>query len=80
MQIEGLEDAANARTGWSAYIGTTQNHERIVMARHKSGARIEIENAPLDLMRLSVKGERSRMITREDAMGEWLAALEGAEP
>lgn len=80
MQIEELEDAANRLAGWSAYTGLTQNHERIVMARHESGARAEIENAPEGLMRLRVFGEYGRMVSRNDAMGEWLAALEGAEP
>jgi hypothetical protein len=80
MQIEELEDAANKRAGWSAYTGLTQNHERIVMAKHTSGARVEIENAPLNLMRLRVFGEYGCMVNRADAMGEWLAALERATP
>jgi hypothetical protein len=80
MQIEELVDAANKRAGWSAYTGLTQDYERIVIARHESGARVEIENAPLNLMRLRVFGEYGRMVSRDDAMGEWLAALERATP
>lgn len=80
MQIEELEDAANRLAGWSAYTGLTQTYERIVMAKHESGARVEIENAPLNLMRLRVFGEYGRMIARDEAMGEWLAALERATP
>jgi hypothetical protein len=44
------------------------------------GARVEIENAPEGLMRLRVFGEYGRMVARDDAMGEWLAALERATP
>jgi hypothetical protein len=80
MQIEELMDAANKLAGWSAYTGLTQNHERIVMAKHESGARVEIENGPLNLMRLRVAGEYGRMVARDAAMGEWLAALERATP